>query len=131
MYESFSKWIRSWRDLPLKYNQWSNVVRWEFNNPILFFRTREFIFNEGCLSHPGIHIDIKRPKKIQFKYQDTDGNFHTDCATSKDDNILSVVIQHEIDHLLGVNLPDHMTPGQKIINDKKLIKLEKEYRKSR
>ena len=36
MYESFSKWIRSWRDLPLKYNQWSNVVRWEFNNPILF-----------------------------------------------------------------------------------------------
>ncbi len=47
MYESFSKWIRSWRDLPLKYNQWSNVVRWEFNNPILFFRTREFIFNEG------------------------------------------------------------------------------------
>ena len=47
MYESFSKWIRSWRDLPLKYNQWSNVVRWEFNNPVLFFRTREFIFNEG------------------------------------------------------------------------------------
>ncbi|MFH1327169.1 MAG: proline--tRNA ligase [archaeon] len=47
MYESYSKWIRSWRDLPLKYNQWSNVVRWEFNNPIPFFRTREFIFNEG------------------------------------------------------------------------------------
>jgi len=47
MYDAFSKWIRSWRDLPLKYNQWSNVVRWEFNNPVLFFRTREFIFNEG------------------------------------------------------------------------------------
>jgi len=47
MYESYAKWIRSWRDLPLKYNQWSNVVRWEFNNPIPFFRTREFIFNEG------------------------------------------------------------------------------------
>jgi len=47
MYDSFSKWIRSWRDLPLKYNQWSNVVRWEFKHPIPFFRTREFIFNEG------------------------------------------------------------------------------------
>jgi prolyl-tRNA synthetase len=47
MYESFSKWIRSHRDLPLKLNQWSNVVRWEFNNPIPFFRTREFVFNEG------------------------------------------------------------------------------------
>ena len=47
MYDSFSKWIRSWRDLPLKYNQWSNVVRWEFKHPVPFFRTREFIFNEG------------------------------------------------------------------------------------
>lgn len=47
MYDSFSRWIRSWRDLPLKYNQWSNVVRWEFKHPVPFFRTREFIFNEG------------------------------------------------------------------------------------
>jgi prolyl-tRNA synthetase len=47
MYDSFSKWIRSWRDLPLKYNQWSNVVRWEFKHPTPFLRTREFIFNEG------------------------------------------------------------------------------------
>jgi len=46
MYDSFSKWIRSWRDLPLKYNQWSNVVRWEFKHPVPFLRTREFIFNE-------------------------------------------------------------------------------------
>ena len=46
-YDSYSRWIRSWRDLPLKYNQWSNVVRWEFKNPVPFFRTREFIFNEG------------------------------------------------------------------------------------
>ena len=47
MYPSFSKWIRSWRDLPLKYNQWNNVVRWEFKNPVPFFRTREFLWNEG------------------------------------------------------------------------------------
>lgn len=47
MYDSFSKWIRSWRDLPLRYNQWSNVVRWEFQHPVPFFRTREFFFNEG------------------------------------------------------------------------------------
>ncbi|MBT96926.1 MAG: proline--tRNA ligase [Candidatus Pacearchaeota archaeon] len=47
MYGSYSKWIRSWRNLPLKLNQWVNVVRWEFNNPIPFFRTREFLFNEG------------------------------------------------------------------------------------
>jgi len=47
MYPSYSKWIRSWRDLPLKYNQWNNVIRWEFKNPIPFLRTREFLWNEG------------------------------------------------------------------------------------
>ena len=47
MYESYAKWIRSWRDLPLRINQWNNVVRWEFKNPVPFLRTREFLWNEG------------------------------------------------------------------------------------
>jgi prolyl-tRNA synthetase len=46
MYPSYSKWIRSWRDLPLKINQWNNVLRWEFKHPVPFFRTREFLWNE-------------------------------------------------------------------------------------
>ena len=47
MYESYAKWIRSWRDLPLRLNQWNNVVRWEFKHPVPFLRTREFLWNEG------------------------------------------------------------------------------------
>jgi len=47
MYDSYAKWIRSWRDLPLKYNQWNNVIRWEFKHPVPFMRTREFLWNEG------------------------------------------------------------------------------------
>ena len=47
MYPSYSKWIRSYRDLPLKLNQWNNVVRWEFKHPVPFLRTREFLWNEG------------------------------------------------------------------------------------
>lgn len=47
MYDSYSKWIRSWRDLPLKLNQWNNVVRWEFKHPTPLIRTREFLWNEG------------------------------------------------------------------------------------
>lgn len=47
MYPSFSKWIRSWRDLPMRYNQWNNVVRWEFKHPVPFLRSREFLWNEG------------------------------------------------------------------------------------
>jgi len=49
MYAHYSNWIRSWRDLPLKINQWCNVVRWEFKHPKLFLRGREFLWQEG---HP-------------------------------------------------------------------------------
>ena len=51
MYPSFSKWIRSHRDLPLRLNQWTNVVRWEFKNPTPFIRTREFLWQEGHTAH--------------------------------------------------------------------------------
>ncbi|KAI5349034.1 PREDICTED: proline--tRNA ligase [Prunus dulcis] len=47
MYPYFSKWIRGHRDLPLKLNQWCNVVRWEFSNPTPFIRSREFLWQEG------------------------------------------------------------------------------------
>ena len=47
MYDSYSKWIRSWRDLPLRLNQWCSVVRWEFKHPVPFLRTREFLWQEG------------------------------------------------------------------------------------
>ncbi len=47
MYEVAARWIRSWRDLPLRLNQWNNVVRWEFRHPTPFLRSREFLWNEG------------------------------------------------------------------------------------
>jgi prolyl-tRNA synthetase len=47
MYPAYSQWIRSHRDLPLKLNQWSNVVRWEFKHPVPFLRSREFLWQEG------------------------------------------------------------------------------------
>eukprot|EP00195_Chlamydomonas_chlamydogama_P010373 CAMPEP_0202894502 /NCGR_PEP_ID=MMETSP1392-20130828/3899_1 /ASSEMBLY_ACC=CAM_ASM_000868 /TAXON_ID=225041 /ORGANISM="Chlamydomonas chlamydogama, Strain SAG 11-48b" /LENGTH=539 /DNA_ID=CAMNT_0049579229 /DNA_START=202 /DNA_END=1821 /DNA_ORIENTATION=- len=47
MYPYFSQWIRSHRDLPLRLNQWTNVVRWEFKYPTPFIRSREFLWQEG------------------------------------------------------------------------------------
>lgn len=47
MYDSYSRWIRSHRDLPLRMNQWCNVVRWETKATKLFLRTREFLWQEG------------------------------------------------------------------------------------
>ncbi len=47
MYSSYAKWIRSYKDLPLRLNQWCNVVRWEFKHPVPFLRSREFLWQEG------------------------------------------------------------------------------------
>ena len=46
----FAKWIKSWRDLPLKINHWANVVRWEMR-PRAFIRTTEFFWQEGHTAH--------------------------------------------------------------------------------
>lgn len=47
MYDSYSKWIQSYRDLPLRLNQWCSVIRWEFKHPTPFMRNREFLWQEG------------------------------------------------------------------------------------
>ncbi len=47
IYDSYSKWIRSYRDLPLRINQWANIIRWETKATRLFLRTREFLWQEG------------------------------------------------------------------------------------
>ena len=47
IYDSYSRWIRSWRDLPMRLNQWCNVLRWEVKQTKLFLRTREFLWQEG------------------------------------------------------------------------------------
>lgn len=51
MYDMYSKWVRSWRDLPLLLNQWCNIVRWETKMTKLFMRTREFLWQEGHTAH--------------------------------------------------------------------------------
>lgn len=50
MYNSYAKWIQSWRDLPLSMNQWNNVVRWE-KRTTPFLRTSEFLWQEGHTAH--------------------------------------------------------------------------------
>ncbi|ATY32189.1 proline--tRNA ligase [Sphingomonas psychrotolerans] len=47
---AFSRWIQSWRDLPVLINQWANVVRWEMRTR-MFLRTSEFLWQEGHTAH--------------------------------------------------------------------------------
>lgn len=51
MYSYYAKWVRSYRDLPIKLNQWNSVVRWEFKHPQPFLRAREFLWQEGHTAH--------------------------------------------------------------------------------
>ncbi|GAB1327058.1 proline--tRNA ligase [Streptomyces sennicomposti] len=55
--EYFSKWVQSYRDLPLLINQWANVVRWEMR-PRVFLRTTEFLWQEGHTAH-ATHEDAR------------------------------------------------------------------------
>jgi len=50
MYDAYSRWVHSWRDLPILINQWNNVVRWE-KRTYLFLRTTEFLWQEGHTAH--------------------------------------------------------------------------------
>ena len=50
IWSTYARWVQSYRDLPLLYNQWANVVRWE-RRPRLFLRTSEFLWQEGHTAH--------------------------------------------------------------------------------
>jgi len=68
-YPAYSKWIRSWRDLPLRLNQWANMIRWEFKNPVPFIRSREFLWQEGHSAFSTKEEADKEAKKILGFYE--------------------------------------------------------------
>ncbi|KFD45817.1 hypothetical protein M513_13298 [Trichuris suis] len=68
MYPSFARWIQSHRDLPLKINQWCNIVRWEFKHPTPFLRTREFLWQEGHTAYASKEDAVKEVYDILNLY---------------------------------------------------------------
>lgn len=77
-------------------------------------------FEEGCLSIPGFNETIARPDKIELKWQDINGKVHTDTPKG----LLTVCIQHEIDHLEGKLMVDYISALKR---DRVRSKLLKEY----
>lgn len=72
--------------------------------------------NEGCLSVPGIHEDVKRPNWIRIAYRDENGNE----LEEEFDGIKAWVIQHEYDHLEGIIFTDHLSSLKKRLLKSKL-----------
>ena len=79
-----------------------------------------FEFEEGCLSIPGFNETIARPDKIELIWQDINGKEHTDSP----EGLLTVCIQHEIDHLDGKLMVDYISALKR---DRVRSKLLKEY----
>jgi prolyl-tRNA synthetase len=75
MYATYAKWIRSWRDLPLKLNQWCNVIRWETKATRLFLRTREFLWQEGHTVHATKEEADEEALSILHMYKDVIENY--------------------------------------------------------
>jgi len=74
IHHMFAKWIRSWRDLPLKINQWANVVRWE-KRPRAFLRTTEFFWQEGHTAHATKQEALEETLMMLGEYVDLAQNY--------------------------------------------------------
>jgi peptide deformylase len=74
-------------------------------NPNIVEKNGQILFKEGCLSVPGFTEEVKRFEKIILRYQDINGDQHEMSATG----LLSVAIQHEMDHLDGKLFIDRLS----------------------
>jgi|SRR3989338_767150 len=87
-----------------------------FINPEIIKKEEDIIWEEGCLSLPGLLIPVKRSKKIILKAQDLEGSFIEIQA----EDLKAVCIQHELDHLNGVLLTDKLTKEELTLFKKKM-----------
>ncbi len=78
-------------------------------NPVVSESRGEWVFEEGCLSVPGLSFEIVRPKEVYLSGYDLDGNE----LSIEADELLARLFQHELDHLDGVLLLDRLEPDQR------------------
>jgi peptide deformylase len=78
-------------------------------NPKIVESRGEWVYDEGCLSIPGLYVEMLRPKEVLLEAVDLNGiTIHVEA-----DELLALLFQHELDHLNGVLMFDRMTPDQR------------------
>ena len=78
-------------------------------NPVIVESDGEWVYDEGCLSIPGLYVEMTRPKTVLMKGIDMNGN---EVAIEADE-LEARLFQHELDHLNGVLMFDRMQPDQR------------------
>jgi peptide deformylase len=94
----------------------------EIINPNIVSKDGETSYQEGCLSVPGFYEDIKRYENVTIEYQDRDGN----DKVLEANGLLSIAIQHEIDHLNGILFIDKLSYSRRKKFEKEYKQLQKE-----
>jgi peptide deformylase len=93
-----------------------------FVNPEIVARDGKTVYQEGCLSVPGIQADVERADRITVRALDRDGNpFEIEA-----DGLLAICIQHEMDHLDGKVFVDYLSPLKREQVRKRLEKAQRE-----
>jgi len=99
-----------------------NQLRAYINPEILWASEEKQIYDEGCLSVPGIYDGVERPMRVKVRAFDVDGQpFEVDA-----DGLLAVCIQHEMDHLKGKVFVEYLSPLKRNRIKTKLAKEERE-----
>ncbi len=119
MYESYKDWIRSWRDLPHRMNQWNNVVRWEFKHATPFLRTREFLWNEGHNAYASEEAALEDRDKVLDAYQEVCEDYMAiPCVRGRKterEKFAGAVDTYSLEHLLpdgqAIQGPDYHYDG--------------------
>lgn len=78
------------------------TVKVFYNPKIVHYSEEELKLEEGCLTFPGLAVNVKRPKHIRLRYQDGEGNVYSNTYTG----MTARIIQHEYDHLMGETMLD-------------------------
>jgi len=91
-------------------------------NPEILERSHEtWVYEEGCLSIPGVRGDVTRPERVRVHYQDLDGTNHTIDV----DGMFARILQHEIDHLNGKLFIDYLSTADKLLLKARLRSIAK------
>lgn len=96
-----------------------------FINPEITPGDDKEMMREGCISFPGIAVEVERAKTIKIKYLDLDGNTQTESL----DELWAHCAQHETDHLDGITMLDYLSPLKRDRANKKVLKFLKEMAK--
>jgi len=97
-----------------------------FINPEIVEKDGQVVWNEGCLSFPGVREEIKRAERVKVRALDRAGkSFELEA-----DGLLAVAIQHETDHLNGVLMIDKLNALKKRMMGRKLAQARKDQRES-